>query len=520
MKDQGGWPLSMFLTADGKPILGFTYRPREDQEEDGKKYKGFKSIARDVDEAWKNQRRAVLEKAEENAEKTTNALIGFSRLSPLFEMNRELVSEAVESLLESFDRTHGGFGAGERTKFPLPSRLLLLQEEAVRNKSAPVIRALDVTLDRMARGGIYDQVGGGFHRYSTERTWTVPHFEKMLYDNAQLVEVYSLAWQRKKDPLYRRIIQETLGFIEREMTSLEGGFYSALDADSEEEEGRFYVWTPTELAKLISDRADLSLFRSVYGATEGVNFEGKYHILRLPKTLAEQAAERKMTEEQLLQKLEPIRKQLLGERGKRPRPFLDTKVLTAWNGQMIAGYAVAGQMLEEKKYIDAAVRAADFLLRTMRTKDGRLLRTYGAAPGQKPQAKLNGYLDDYAYLVHGLLCLHDATTEKKWLDEAKALTDVMVKFHLEEKVGGFFYTSSDHEKLFARSKDQFDGAQPSGNSMAARNLVRLWVKTGDEKYQKLALKTIRSLAIPYKANPLGLSALGSAIGMYLDVKKK
>jgi uncharacterized protein YyaL (SSP411 family) len=520
MKDQGGWPLSMFLTADGKPVVGFTYRPREDQKEDGKTYKGFKSIARDLADAWKEQRKGVLEKADENAEKTTAALIGFSRLSPLFEMNRELVTEAVELLLESFDRTHGGFGRGERTKFPLPSRLLLLQEEAVRNKSEAVIRALDVTLDRMARGGIYDQLGGGFHRYSTERTWTVPHFEKMLYDNAQLVEVYALAWQRKKDPLYRRIIQETLGFIEREMTAPEGGFYSALDADSEEEEGRFYVWTPTELAKLITDKDNLELFRSVYGATEGVNFEGKYHILRLPKTLTEQAAERRMTEEQLLQKLEPIRKKLLAERGKRPRPFLDTKVLTAWNGEMIAGYAVAGQVLGEKKYIDAATRAADFLLKTMRTKDGRLLRTYGAAPGQKPQAKLNGYLDDYAYLVHGLLCLHDATKEKRWLDEAKALTDVMVKFHAEEKVGGFFYTSSDHEKLFARSKDQFDGAQPSGNSMAARNLVRLWVKIGDEKYQKLALKTIRSLAIPYKANPLGLCALGSAIGMYLDVKKK
>jgi uncharacterized protein YyaL (SSP411 family) len=520
MKDQGGWPLSMFLTSDGKPVLGFTYRPREDQEEDGKKYKGFKSIAKDLAEAWNEQRKAVLEKAEEHAEKTTNALVGFSRLSPLFEMNRELVSEAVETLLESFDRTNGGFGQGERTKFPLPSRLLLLQEEAVRSKSAAVIRALDVTLDRMARGGIYDQLGGGFHRYSTERTWTVPHFEKMLYDNAQLVEVYSLAWQRKKDPLYRRIIQETLGFIEREMTAPEGGFYSALDADSEDEEGRFYVWTPTELAKLITDKDELALFRSIYGATEGVNFEGKYHILRLPKSLAEQAAERKMTEEQLLQKLEPIRKKLLAERGKRSRPFLDTKVLTGWNGQMIAGYAVAGLVLEEKKYIDAAVRAADFLLTTMRTRDGRLLRTYGAAPGQKPQAKLNGYLDDYAYLAHGLLCLHDATKEKKWLDEAKALTDVMVKFHAEEKVGGFFYTSSDHEKLFARSKDQFDGAQPSGNSMAARNLVRLWMKTGDEKYQKLALKTIRSLAIPYKANPLGLCALGSAIGMYLDARKK
>jgi uncharacterized protein len=524
MKQRGGWPLSMFLTPDAKPIVGGTYFPPEDREEDGEKIRGFKSILKYLDGHWKENNKDVVKQAEKYAEGTTSELIGLSRISPLFDMNRELVSEAVDGLAEMFDKTHGGFGQAERnfrgTKFPQPPRLLLLHEEAVRNKSPQVVKILDVTLDHMARGGIYDHLGGGFARYSTERTWTVPHFEKMLYDNGQLVEVYALAWQRKKDSAYRRVIQETLGFIEREMTAPEGGFYSALDADSEGEEGKFYVWTPKQLAELISDKADLDLFRSVYGATEGVNFEGKYHILRLAKPLAEAAAAQKMTEEQLLKKLEPIRKKLLAERNKRPRPFLDTKVLTAWNGQMIAGYAVAGQMLEEKKYIDTAARTADFLLKTLRTKDGRLLRTYGAIPGEKPAARLNAYLDDYAYLVHGLLCLHDATKDKKWLEDANALTEVMIKFHGDEKGGGFYYTSSDHEKLFARSKDQYDGVQPSGNSLAARNLVRLWVKTGDEKYQKLALKTIRSLAVPYKSNPVGLCTLGSAIGMYMDAKKK
>src|SRR5205807_3637918 len=223
------------------------------------------------------------------------------------------------------------------------------------------------------------------------------------------------------------------------------------------------------------------------------------------------AEEMKLSEDDLLKKLAPIKAKLLAARSKRARPFLDTKVLTAWNGQMIAGYAVAGQVLEDKASIAAASKAADFLLTKMRTKEGRLLRSYGAAPGQKAEAKLNGYLDDYAYLVHGLLCLHDATGDKKWLDEAKKLTEVMLKFFHDEKAGGFYYTSSDHEKLFARAKDQYDGVQPAGNSVAARNFVRLWTKTKDEKYQKLAEKSIRALALPLKNNPSSLCTLASAV---------
>ena len=521
--ERGGWPLSMFLTAEGKPIVGGTYWPPDDKVIDGRKLRGFKTILKLIHDTWKKKPKEMQEHANTVAKETARQLEGELRARPLFDLDRKLVAGAVEEVVAQFDKVHGGFGIPESgfrgTKFPTTPRLLLLQEEVARTAAKETAKVLDVTLDHMVRGGIYDQLGGGFHRYSTERTWTVPHFEKMLYDNAQLVEVYALAWKLTRDAEYGRAVRETLAFIERELTSPEGVFYSALDADSEGEEGTFYVWTDKELAALLPGK-DGALFRKVYGLDGPPNFEEKFHILTLPERLARRAEENKLSKEQLLKRLEPLKKKLFDVRARRPRPFLDTKVLTAWNGQMIAGYALAGQALGERKYLDTAAKAANFLLKTMRTRDGRLLRTYGAAPGKKAEARIAGYLDDYAFLVHGLLCLHDATRDKKWLDEARALTETMIKFHHDDKAGGFFYTSNDHEKLFARSKDQYDGAQPSGNSMAARNLVRLWVKTGDAKYKTLAEKTFKALALPLKSNPRGLTTLASAIGLYLDAVKK
>jgi uncharacterized protein YyaL (SSP411 family) len=519
---RGGWPLSMFLTPDGKPIAGGTYWPPEDKTIDGETSPGFKTVLARVQEFWKDKRKDLLERADRVAELTTDSLAGVARGIPLIDLDRALVTEAVDALKERYDATHGGFGTPPRfrgPKFPMASSLLLLLDEGSRTKSKEVKEKVYFTLDQMAQGGIYDHLGGGFHRYSTERTWTVPHFEKMLYDNAQLCEVYARAYADTKKPLYRRVVQQTLDFVAREMTSPDGAFYSALDADSEGEEGKFYVWTVKEVNAALAGATDLKLFRQVYGLDGPANFESKYHILVLKKPLAEQAKELKLSEEELEGKLAPLGLKLFEVRAKRPRPFLDTKVLTAWNGEMIAGAAVAGQLLGEKKYIEMASKAADFLLKNLRTKDGRLLRTYGAAPGRKAEARLNGYLDDYAYLVHGLLCLHDATGAARWLDEAKALTEVMVKFHLDKEGGAFYYTSNDHEKLFARAKDQFDGAQPSANSVAAHNLVRLWVKTKDEKYAKLAEKSFKALAAPLKSSPSSLTALADALGLYLEAKK-
>ncbi len=520
----GGWPLSMFLTPDGKPIFGGTYWPPEDKPSEGGKVRGFKSVLQIAHEAWTKQRKQIEELADKNAERTRRALAGLALGTALAPLDRNLVQAAVDAVKASFDPEYGGFGSPAREfrgpKFPTPPRLALLQHEAQRHKAKELDDMVARTLDHMARGGIYDQLGGGFHRYSTERTWTVPHFEKMLYDNAQLCEIYAEAYQTRENPQYRRVLEQTLAFIAREMTAPEGGFYSALDADAQGEEGRFYVWTKKEIDAALTDadKSRTALFQRVYGLEGEPNFESRYHILTLPRPLAEQAQALKWTEEQLDARLAPLRHTLFEARAKRPRPFLDTKILTAWNGQMIAGLAVAGRVLNDKQSIDRAVRAADFVLKTMRTDKGRLLRTYGAAPGQKAEARLNAYLDDYAFFVHGLLCLHDATKEKRWLDEAKRLTDLMVQLFGDEKRGGFFYTSHDHEALFARGKEQYDGAQPSSNSMAARNLVRLWQKTGQERYAQLAEKTFQALVGPLKEEPGSLTALADALALYLDDK--
>ncbi|HEY8503846.1 MAG TPA: protein-disulfide reductase DsbD domain-containing protein, partial [Gemmataceae bacterium] len=427
---------------------------------------------------------------------------------------------------EAIDPEHGGVGRRERgfegTKFPMPAAIGFLLQQAQDRKDQKLKKLVDLTLDRMARGGIYDQIGGGFHRYSTERTWTVPHFEKMLYDNAQLVELYARAFRADPNPLYRRVIEETLAFVEREMTSPQGAFYSALDADSEGEEGRFYVWTTDELNQATGalPGEEAKLFRLAFGGLDEPNFEEKYHILTRRLTDAEVAKETGMPPDAVREKLRAAREKLREVRSKRERPFLDTKVLTAWNGLMIGGYATAGEVLKQPAYIEKAKRAAEFVLKNLRTGDGRLLRTYATGPDGKGVARLNAYLDDYALLIHGLLNLHDATGEQRWLREARALADIMIKWHADEKRGGFYYTSHDHEKLFARTKDHFDGAQPSGNSMAALGLVRLWRKTGEERYREPAARSFKLFAGMLESEPQGMSALAAALDVYLDAAEK
>jgi uncharacterized protein YyaL (SSP411 family) len=532
MKQSGGWPLSMFLTADGKPIFGFTYLPREDHVQDGKKYRGLKSVLELVRKLHKEKPKELAKQADYFAELTASSLARATLGIALVDLDRNLVDEAIAGIKEEFDKVYGGFGSADKKfkgpKFPMPPVLGLLLHEADRTKSKELKQILTVTLDRMARGGIYDQIGGGFHRYSTERTWTVPHFEKMLYDNAQLTEVYARTYRLTENPLYRRVIRETLEFINREMTCPEGGFYSAIDAETNGEEGRFYVWTDKELRDALRSKEDVALVKKVHGGDAGYNFESKYYILTLAKPLAETAKELKLTEEQLKARLAPLRQKLFEARSRRVRPFLDKKILTAWNGQMIAGFATAGEMLKEPKYVQAAARAADFVLKNLRTKEGRLLRTYAAQPDKAPVARLNGYLDDYAFLVHGLLCLHDATGQKKWLDEARALTDIMIEFYSDRRPAGFFhtarvrggyyYTSNDHEKLFARAKDQFDGAQPSGNSVAVRNLVRLWLKTGDDRYRELVEKNLKAFAGNLKQSPTNMTTMLEALGLFLNAE--
>jgi uncharacterized protein YyaL (SSP411 family) len=502
----GGWPLSMFLTPEGKPIIGGTYWPPEDKKVGEKAARGFKSILRLMLDLERDQPKQLRDQADQIARMTSTAL-GRTTAAPISgELTRDLVTNAVEAVKAQFDPEYGGFGDKLRgfrgTKFPMPPYLLLLLQQAESRKSDELLKVVTTTLDHMANGGIYDQLGGGFHRYSTERTWTVPHFEKMLYDNAQLVEVYARAFAATRKPEYRRVVAETLTFVRIELTAWGGLFHSSLDADSEGEEGRFYVWTDADVDAALSDPAENAAFRKAYGVTGKPNFEEKWYILAAGG--ADIGA--------------VTRQKALAFRAKRPRPFLDTKVLTGWNGQMIAGYATAGKVLDEPAYVDAAAKAADFLLKAMRTSDGRLLRIYAAVPGEAAKARVPAYLDDYAYLVHGLLCLHDATGDGRWLSEAMSLTDAMIKLFGDDKQGGFYYTASDAETLFARAKDQHDGAQPSGNSVAVQNLLRLGSKTHDPRYRELAGKTLRAFRPVLENNPQSLTTMVAALDRYLETE--
>ncbi len=514
--EQGGWPLSMFLTPEGKPIFGATYFPPEDRKIGDDTIPGFKTVLGKVIEFDKD--RADLEKqADRIAKMTIEALELNSKAIALVPIKRELVTDGVDAF--DIDPEHGGTGNKSRgyrgTKFPRPPvwNFLLVQSKKPGNERLK--KLTDNTLAKMLEGGIYDHLGGGFHRYSTERTWTVPHFEKMLYDNGQLVELYSEAYALDPRPEYKRTVAETLEFIKREMTSPEKGFYSAIDADSNEKEGEFYVWTSDEIKKVLGNDADTTLFKAVYSVT-APNFEDKFHILRLPKAFAEIAKEQKLTEAALLAKLEPLKKKLFDVRAKRERPFLDTKIIVAWNGQMIAGYAKAGAVFKDKAYTQAAADAADFVLTKMRDKDGRLYRIFAAAPGEKASAKGIAFIDDYSYFVHGLLNLHEATGEKKWVEAAKQLTDLTVKHHGDPVGGGFYFTASDSEKLFARSKDSYDGVQPSGNSQMARNLFRLGTKLKDDTYRDRAIRTVKAFSLALRTGPTGMPLMLRTLDELLD----
>ncbi len=520
---RGGWPLSMFLLPDGRPLFGGTYWPREDKTVDGETVPGFLTVLRDVRKVFLEKREEIEKAAEEVSNATTRSLDGAGAFGQaVVALDRKLLGETVDSLKVEFDPEFGGFGAPSRgfrgPKFPMPARLEFLLSQATRNKDNALLKMVALTLDHMADGGIYDHLGGGFHRYSTERTWLVPHFEKMLYDNSQLVELYSQAYRATKKAHYKRVVDETLEYVKREMTSPEWAFYSSQDAETDHEEGRFYVWTPKELAAALPDAAALDFVLRVYGADEKPNFEKKYHILHRQKSLVDLIRELKMSEADIERKLEPLKKTLFDVRGRRDRPFRNEIAITAWSGLMIGAYATAGEVFGEKSYIDTAISAARHVLKNQKTADGRLLRTYGAAPGKASAAAGPAYLEDYAFLAHGLLNLHDATKDKRWLDEAIALTDVMVRFHSEEKRGGYFITANDHEKLFARAKDQHDGATPSGNSVAVRNLVRLWQATGHERFRTEADKGFRYFAGSLKSYGPSQTTLATALDLYLEVQ--
>jgi uncharacterized protein YyaL (SSP411 family) len=451
MTGQGGWPLNVFLTPDQVPFYGGTYFPPQPAHG----MPSWSQVVVAVRDAWDERRDEILEQGERMAAR----LQGGARLRPSEEpMDPRLLDSAEVALSRQFDAQWGGFGGAP--KFPQASVLEFLLGRGETHMSI-------ATLHAMRTGGIFDQVGGGFARYAVDRTWTVPHFEKMLYDNALLARAYLHGWLVAGDDLLRRTCEETLEWMVREMRAPEGGFFSALDADSDGVEGRFYVWSVEELRAVLSGE-DFAAAAAWFGVSAEGNFEGA-NVLesRGPEPAADQRAR--------------IRTTLLEARSARVRPGLDDKRLTAWNALAIAAFADAGAVLERDDLLDVARGAADFVLGAMRDGDGRLLRTFNDG-----HAKLNAYLEDHAFLLEALLALYEATFEERWFTEARALADTLLDRFADPESGGFFTTSDDHETLVARRKDLEDSPIPAGGSSAAKGLLRLAALTGERRYATAA----------------------------------
>ena len=512
----GGWPMSVFMTPDAKPFFGGTYFPARDGDRGAGT--GFFTLLKRVEEFWSMQREAI----ERDAEAITQLVkqeLDRPRTSAESTVEPTILAQALQSLADRYDPEYGGFGFTpanpNQPKFPEPPNLdfiihRLKSGKLSEEEAATATKLLVGTLERMEMGGIRDHLGGGFHRYSVDRFWQIPHFEKMLYDNGQLTSVYAEAFALTGREDFKRVVEEMLEFVGREMTDERGAFVSALDAESEDEEGKFYRWEKAAVEQLLSP-AEFKLFAPVYGLDAKPNFDGEYYAPQLSKTPQQLAEQTGMSAADLEQALVPIRGKLLASRDQRPRPLTDTKILTSWNGLMVRGFADAGRILHRDAYILAASRAAEFVLAELRTEDGRLERTYGQG-----KSALNAYLDDYAFLVDGLIALHRATGDEKWLKEADALTTKQMELFWDEKNGGFYFTSGDHETLLARGRDPVDGVEPAGNSVAACNLVYLGQTLDKPEYLEQAKRTIDSAAGLLQQSPGAAPRLCVAYQSWLE----
>jgi uncharacterized protein YyaL (SSP411 family) len=472
MTGQGGWPMTVVMTPEGEPFFGGTYYPPVPRHG----MPAFKQVLMSLANAWKTQNNQLRQSATEIAEHLSRVVIP---AGPEESLSAAALDRAVEGLAKVYDEKRGGFGQAPKFPQPMAIEFLLRYHQRAGDKNS--LEMAEHTLKRMAYGGIYDQVGGGFARYSTDNNWLVPHFEKMLYDNAQLARVYLHAWQITGKPLYRRIVEETLDYVLREMTHEDGGFYSSQDADSEGVEGKFYVWSAEEVRHLLDEEADL--FMLSYGVTPAGNWEG-HNILHLERDPEDIAHQHRISPELWTRRMGLARQKLYQKRSQRVWPGRDEKVLTAWNGLMLAVMAEAGRVYERDDYLHAAARNAEFLYNTIRTPEGRLLRTWKDGAN----AKGNAFLEDYAYLAEGLLALYQTTFDTHWFDWALELAEeMMVHFHDTEN-GGFYDTSDDHEKLIHRPKDVQDNATPSGNAMAVHVLLKLSLFTGRTGYWNVAEK--------------------------------
>lgn len=497
-RGQGGWPMTVFMMPDGRPFYGGTYYPREPKFG----MPSFRQVLQAVHNAYTNQREDI----EEQANNLTGAL-DRSTLNIQTEQNdfkASLLDAAFNGFKQNFDAQNGGFGRAP--KFPNPMNLEYLLRDYLRTGNEEVLSIVTFSLKKMATGGIYDQIGGGFHRYSVDAIWLVPHFEKMLYDNSQLSRLYLHTYQVTGDTFYKTVAEDIYDYILREMTAPEGGFYSTTDADSEGVEGKFFVWTLDEVKEALEPILDevpdaYEVAVEYFGMTKGGNFEGK-NILNVPNEPDVAAQRLNISEEELREKLIAIKDRLYAVRTSRIAPALDDKILTAWNGMMLASLAEAARVLGRDDYLGAVERAGDFLLDNLFNDEGRLYRTY-----KNGTAKLNGYLEDYANVIDAFLELYQATFIEKWFNEARRLADIVLE-HFVAEDGGFFDTSDDHESLIIRPRQLQDNATPSGNSMIAKQLLRLAAYTGDSRYDEAARKALAALIPAMQQYP---QAFGEAL---------
>ena len=495
MTGSGGWPMSVFLTPAGKPFYGGTYFPPQPRYG----IPSFPQLLLAVSDAYSNRRGDL----EEQAQRLTDAIGRTGSLAASGdELGEGILTEATGKLLQYFDDQYGGFG--DQPKFPQPMTLEFAMSQYRRGGDEEVLGIAEHTLRQMAAGGIYDHLGGGFHRYSVDRIWLVPHFEKMLYDNAQLLRTYLHAWQINGRREHRKVVDETVDYVLREMTAPDGGFYSAQDADSEGEEGKFFVWTAKEIESILG-KEEADLLGRAYGVTPAGNFEGKT-ILNLKQTAGEIAQRLGAEEGEVEGRLAAARKKLFLERENRVKPERDDKVLTEWNGLMIHALAEVGVVLGRADALEAASRAADFVLAKMSQENGFLFRSY-----KDGRARFNAYLEDYAAFARGLVALYEATFALRWLAEAVRLTKIMLAQFADEARGGFYQTGVTHEELVVRRKDFIDNAIPSGNSMAAELLLRLAKLTGNDAYRTEAARVFQIMSSAMAQQPTGFGRMLTAL---------
>jgi len=502
MTHHGGWPMTVFLTPEGVPFYGGTYFPPQDRYN----MPGFPRILISVAEAYRDRPEDITATSTSILKELERVSIAGGSEQPIGE---DTLNAAYVGLIRTYDSTNGGFGGAP--KFP-PSMALefLLRTHARSGKQEP-LDIISNTLTKMANGGIYDHLGGGFHRYSVDARWLVPHFEKMLYDNALLSRLYLHYYQLTGNEQARRTAEGILDYVLREMTDESGGFYSTQDADSEGHEGKFFVWTSDEIQTTLSD--DAHVFNAYYNVTADGNFEGK-NILNVTEPLETVAVKLGIDIQTARTSIERSRDKLFNLREQRVKPDRDEKILTAWNGLMLASFAEGGAILQRDDYLAAARRNAEFLSENLR-RNGLLLRTY-----KDGKAKLNAYLEDYAFLIEGLITLSETSGELSWLLEALRLTDRMIEEFWDAENGGFFFTGTSHENLIVRQKDYFDNATPSGNSVAAYALLRLATLTDNEDYRNRAVTVLHEVADSARRYPSGFGYALSAADFYLSTPKE